>query len=663
MLEAEQPHRTDHSSAGAIFAQQRLNHLGRPIAYCIAGHHSGLLDYTDGEACLEKRLTKSERLERTDLSIIDRLQLPEKLPLALQLNEYTLHQWVRMLFSCLVDADWLDTERFMQPEQSLQRGQFSSLATLKERLDAYMDCLAETAPKNELNRVRQAILQRCRITSREAPGLFSLTVPTGGGKTLASITWALEHALAHGKERIIVAIPYTSIISQTAALFRRVFGEANVVEHHSNLRDDSLPSGPESHTLKLAAENWDAPIVVTTNVQLFESLYAAKPSRCRKLHNLVNAVVVLDEVQMLPPEFLQPIVDSIKGLVEQFRTSILFTTATQPVLSGRLGCGQAILKGFDKPVREISGSDIDFSAFSRTRIEWPESNEAVSYSNLADELTAHEQVLCVVNTRREAKELIDVMPPDTFHLSRMMCSEHIMQTIDCIKARLRAGESVRVVSTQLIEAGVDIDFPAVYRAFAGLDSVIQAAGRCNREGRLSEPGRVVVFRSPHAVPQGLMRKGAETLESLLKFQRCADPLDSQVIDEYFRSFYSRLNSFDKPQISQLLYKNASDLNFMFGKAAEAFRLIDDRGSRTVLIPFGAGAELIDALRYRRPDREMLRRLQQYSVSVPLHSFEELGEAGALESVGGFCALADSACYDLRTGLQTKNRWLDELLLV
>ena len=479
----------DHSSAGAMLAKEKLPGYYQPLAYCIAGHHSGLLDWTSsGEANLSKRLSKTDCYQEMLNDAPEEMREAVVSLNAPMISDFQkeMHQWIRMLFSCLVDADYLDTERFMQPEQAVRRGQYDSMELLKDRFDTYMESLTAGAPASFINEKRAAILSRCREMAEKLPGFFSLTVPTGGGKTLASMAWALIHAVRYKKDRIIIVIPYTSIIVQTAAVLRNIFGAENVVEHHSNLQPDS---NDERSPSQLATENWDAPIIVTTNVQFFESLYACRTSRCRKLHNICNSVVILDEAQMLPVEFLQPILDILQSLQSSFKTSILFTTATLPVFAGHIGTGQKAFSGLKSPVTEITSvHDHLFEAFKRVELHWPEST--TTFDDLADELSGYDCVLCIVNTRKEARELYQRMPEGTLHLSRMMCSVHIMEVIKLIKQKLKDNEPVRVISTQLVEAGVDIDFPVVYRAFAGLDSIIQAAGRCNREGKLNKKGEL-----------------------------------------------------------------------------------------------------------------------------------------------------------------------------
>ena len=655
----------DHSTAGAIWAKMKLPHCYPPLSYCIAGHHSGLLDWvSDGDANMSRRYQKESCCEEMQkdapVEILEEL-LPLETP-ALSDPEKEFHLWIRMLFSCLVDADYLDTEQFMNSGQAERRGKYDSLLELKERFDAYMDELSVKAPPSFINEKRASILSRCREKAKDVPGFFSLTVPTGGGKTLASMAWALDHAVRYKKDRIIVVIPYTSIIVQTAAVLRKIFGEENVVEHHSHLQVDRLD---ERSASLLATENWDAPIVVTTNVQFFESLYACRSSRCRKLHNICNSIVILDEAQMLPVEFLRPVLDVLQGLQSAFKASVLLTTATLPVFSGRIGTGQDAFNGLKSQVEEITSAHENlFEAFKRVELHWPEST--TTFDDLADELTGYECVLCIVNTRKEARELYQRMPKGTLHLSRMMCSAHIMKVIKLIKEKLKNNEPVRVISTQLVEAGVDIDFPVVYRAFAGLDSVIQAAGRCNREGKLNHTGQlgqVFVFHLENTLLRGLMGKGAGALRELLRVSDRTDLFDPAVMARYFTLFYGDCNTFDKADIKGLLYKGFAEMNFMFATAAEKFCLIDDKNSVSILVNYGDGADLIRELKEKGPEFWLLRKLQQYSVSVKKWDFEELARSGKVIEYSGVFILEDPSSYDPQAGLVLDGAWAEELLLI
>jgi CRISPR-associated endonuclease/helicase Cas3 len=495
--------RVNHSSAGAACAEDRLRLVGRILAYLVAGHHAGLPDWhpTDTGGCaLQIRLGEGrENLQRI-LPFADYV-LAKLRPVARPpafVKPENFHFWSRMLFSCLVDADFLDTEQFMERGKTEQRGQYPRLERLAPLFFQALDRLEQGAAKTPLNTIRAAIRRSCEQKAQMPKGLFSLTVPTGGGKTLSAMAFALRHAVKHGQQRVIYVIPYTSIIEQTGRILAGIFGRKNVVEHHSNL-------SPEKETLRsqLATENWDAPIVVTANVQFFESLYAAKPSRCRKLHNIVKSVVILDEAQLLPSQLLRPCVDAINDLTRNYGVTLVLATATQPALPKL------------DPLTEIIPNELNlYGRLKRTRFNFPTSlNEPTVWVSLAQRLQQHDQVLCIVNTRRDCHDLFQLMPTGTIHLSALMCGAHRSAVIRLIRWRLRQRLPVRVISTQLVEAGVDIDFQVVYRALAGLDSIAQAAGRCNREGKLNDAGQmgeVHVFVPPKSAPRGLLLKGENT---------------------------------------------------------------------------------------------------------------------------------------------------------
>lgn len=341
--------RVDHSTSGAIHAINELGSVGLVLSYLIAGHHAGLPDWSvaeGGHAALEHRLENGKKCGYLDEALAQSIppnilkgDTPKIKPLG---GEEGLHLWMRMLFSCLVDADFLDTEKFMSPEKTVCRAIWPSLSDLKNCFDIYMQNKTMQSKDTVVNKIRAKVLQDCRIASLDSPGIFTLTVPTGGGKTLSSMAFALEHALKHDKKRIIVAIPYTSIIEQTVDIYREIFGDA-VIEHHSNLDPDT-----ESSKSRLASENWDAPIIVTTNVQLLESLFAARTSRCRKLHNLVNSIIIIDEAQLLAPELLQPVLDVLRLLTKHYGVTLVLSTATQPALNTiKNSFGRTILRGFE----------------------------------------------------------------------------------------------------------------------------------------------------------------------------------------------------------------------------------------------------------------------------------------------------------------------------
>lgn len=627
-----------HSTAGAMLACDRFGAAGRVLAYLIAGHHAGLYDWFGGlDARLDSADSRDELnqalTENPPADILDHGAFaPDLRAIPGGSNGFAL--WVRMLFSCLIDADRLDTEAYMDADKSVRRGDWPNLQTLLEQFDIFMADKTATAASTPVNQLRADILHQCREKSSDAPGLFSLTVPTGGGKTLSSMAFALEHAKRYHKRRIIYVIPYTSIIEQTADTFRDIFGDA-VIEHHSNAETDA---DKENHKSHLACENWDAPIVVTTNVQFFESLFAAKTSRCRKLHNIVDSVVVLDEAQLLPAEFLQPILDVLNLLTRHYGVSIVLSTATQPALATRTYFdANNNMRGLEN-VREIMDDpDALYAKLERVNVRLPADwNTPVSWDALADKIKQHDSILTIVNRRNDARELWDLMPEGTLHLSALMCGEHRSQIIQQIKARLKANIPTRVVSTQLVEAGVDVDFPVVYRALAGLDSIAQAAGRCNREGQM-ERGEVVVFVPPKPAPPGLLRKGEDACRSVLH-AHIGQPLERGLFAKYFEKLYHACD-LDAQGIGELLKVDGQTLAVNFRSAAEKFKLIQDEDSAPVIVRYcgecgrdNSVSVLLKKLKTDGPERWLMRKLQRYTVSVHRREVMKLRSQGDIEEI-------------------------------
>jgi len=651
--------RVDHSTAGAQHAVEQFDIHGRILAYLIAGHHAGLPDWHSSEtggAALNVRLGDKSHLERALSQPIPqeiRSQTKPTSPPVGKSDGFAL--WVRMLFSCLVDADFLDTEAFMNEGKAAQRAGYPAVEELLRRFNSYISENFSGAASTHVNRIRAEVLRQCREKAHDAPGLFSLTVPTGGGKTLSSLAFALQHAARHGKRRVIYVIPYTSIIEQTANIFRDIFPDA-VVEHHSNLDPDK-----ETVKSRLATENWDAPIIVTTNVQFFESLFAARTSRCRKLHNIVNSVVVLDEAQLLPPEFLQPILTAMNLLTQHYGVTFVLSTATQPALNSRSGFGWTF-KGLDGVREIVSDPDSLYRDLERVTVELPEDlHQTQSWDEIAERVQTHESVLAVVNSRTDARELHRRLPKGTVHLSALMCGEHRSRVIADIKQRLKDGEAVRVVSTQLVEAGVDVDFPVVYRALAGLDSIAQAAGRCNREGKL-ERGQVFVFVPPKPVPPGHLRRAADTTVSLL-FESHDNPLRRELFQSYFEQLYWRAPSLDKQGIEGLLKANGQG-EVQFRTAAQRFQLIDESGYRSIIVRYGDSPTLIGSLRKEGPKRWLMRKLQRYTVSLPDYQFKKLLDNGDVSEVhpGMFAQTAD-ALYHAELGVLVDDTNIDPSALV
>ncbi|MWV55042.1 CRISPR-associated helicase Cas3' [Chlorobium phaeovibrioides] len=654
----------DHSSAGALHAVNKNGQVGRILAYLIAGHHAGLPNWTyepHGGGALSDRLSTIENLyaalEGKPPEELLAKQLPTSIPCGsgFRDNYEAVHLWVRMLYSCLVDADFLDTESFMAPEKTKERHQEWTLDKLKPLFDKHIDQLQQVANATPVNTNRKAILEECKNKASLAPGVFSLTVPTGGGKTLSSMAFALEHAIKYKKKRVIIAIPYTSIIEQTAAIFRKIFGSDAVLEHHSNLDPDR-----ETQSARLSSENWDAPIIVTTNVQLFESLFAARSSSCRKLHNLVNSVIILDEAQTLPTGFLQPILSSLKVLTEYFKASLLLCTATQPILTERIGSDDNILNGFKAgSVREIiSNPNTLFEIFQRVKVYGPKSREKLQWEEVKDQLCQHPQVLCIVNTRKDCSELHQLMPEGTVHLSALMCPEHRSEVIAAVKEQLMTNQPIRVISTQLLEAGVDIDFPVVYRAFSGLDSIAQAAGRCNREGLL-DYGHVTVFNPPTPSPKGIMLKAEQAAQEVFNSNpKLAASLMPGAFQCYFRAYFNSLNNFDEQSIMDLLAgTDAREFKLQFRTAAQRFKLINNAHQHGVIVKYQSqhhdSTQLIKQLRDAGPSRYLMRRLQRFSVNVYQNDLQEMQRNGVVENIEGLWVQTAETLYNKVFGLDVK----------
>jgi len=630
----------------------------------LMGHHRGLYN-------------GKELVRKYDEPIPSEVSIPSTLPpvdsdlipISKKFGKGWRNHLSRMLFSCLVDADYLDTERFMEPETFGLRGSSLSITELKPMLDDYLTKFS-SCPDTEVNRIRREVQEDCKNASALAPGLFSLTVPTGGGKTLSSLMWAINHAIAYGKRRIIIAIPFTSIVAQTSATLREIFGKENVLEHHSNVEYDETER--RDNMAYLATQNWDAPIIVTTNVQLLESIYSNRPSRCRKLHNMVRSVIILDEAQALPLEFLQPIVDALKAYVSCFGVSVLFSTATQPSLTGeyRGNTSGDSLKGFDPDsVREIILPQRNLSVrLKRVNLHTGDLTP-MSYEEIAARLKRHQKALCIVNTRRHAREITRLMENSghiLVHLSKNMCSAHIMEQIKTIKDLLSDPESkLIVISTQLIEAGVDIDFPVVYRQLAGLDSILQASGRCNREGRIAQ-GDTYIFRLNEEGNCGYITQGANSTLSLLDapHDETTDWFSPEMISSYFTQLYSRVKSFDTHAIQSKLTGKFDDINFE--DAAQDFKLISTH-EIDVVVPFEEGATLLKEyeteLSNHRSGKSVLRRLSNYTVGITPGNLRKLQERGMVRQITEFLwSVDDPGQYDNRLGLLLESHWDNELIL-
>lgn len=645
---------SEHAYVGGLIAQELFPREHSLFSNAVMGHHRGLYDDDEWKNKLEEAIP----VEVSVSPISADLNLPDSLK---EVKQRDIHHLERMLFSCLVDADFLDTESFMSPEQGSLRGRGDSLSVLLDRLEKYLDQLKQASMPSEVNDIRNYVQTCCRDSGNSGAGYYSLTVPTGGGKTLSSILWALRHAVFNKKERIIVAIPYTSIIAQTAAVLKRIFGDQNVLEHHSDV-DYVDPTSELTKSLQLATENWDYPIVVTTNVQFFESIFSNKPSRCRKLHNIANSVIILDEAQVLPNEFLHPIVDALETYHRIFRCSILFTTASQPTLSGSIR-GTNPLASFEAlpDIKEIIPKEAELhKKLRRTWISFDDN--ASSYDEIATRVAEAERVLCIVNSRKDAKEIFERLPDEgvRIHLSRMMCPAHVKKSIRLLKEALKDSKKtiIRVVSTQLIEAGVDIDFPVVYRQEAGLDSVLQAAGRCNREGRLPLcPVYVFSLTKEHPLPPGYI---TQTNNARKNMGLEHDWFSQEAMDIYFKQLYSRVDSFDRAQIGDLLNNPAS---IMFETAATAFQLIDDN-SVPVIVNWEGGMDLVQEWISSGPSASLRRAISNYVVNVRQKDFDRLFATGGVQQLDEqLYYIKDSSFYREDVGLVVDGKWTEEIKFI
>ena len=637
----------NHSTAGAQIACERYpGPLGKLIAFCVAGHHAGLANGVNGD----KTTSLADRLRQDvpDLDPVWRDDIglppvpsPRVRPRGRDSAGFTTSFLVRLVFSALVDADYLDTEAYYDRLGGTEspRGEHPSLETLRRRLDSHLAKFTEEPP-TPVNKLRAEVLAHARKLAGESPGLFTLTVPTGGGKTLTSLAFALDHAVRLGLDRVIYVIPYTNIIEQTADVFREALGAETadgpdfLVEHHSAFDEDRIKERWGRRKLGLAMENWDAPIVVTTAVQFFESLFTNRPSRCRKLHNVAGSVVILDETQTLPLGFLRPCVAAIDELARNWRASVVLCSATQPALAEDSG-----FTGGLREVRELAPEPAQLQKrLRRTRFR---PLDSVTEDELAGRLRETPRVLCIVNTRRRARAVYEAIQSHegATHLTTLMCARHRRNVLGDVRSRLRTGEPIRLVATSLVEAGVDLDFPVVWREEAGLESIIQAAGRCNREGR-AKSGDVFVFRFPAeggCTPPGIA-KAASAARSVLR--KHEDAMSLQAIREYFQTLYwaSGEGALDGKGILPMLSERTKTLDFPFETLARVFRLID-----TPMVPV--------IVRYRGPDgtdraadgliRELdfvdrpgglARRLQPYTVPVPRGARAALLGSGSVRIV-------------------------------
>lgn len=621
MGDTEPKGRVPHAIYGAKLALERFP----PLASLIFGHHAGLPQQTHMmnrlaqlDSAVYQAIVQQAQAEEINLAIAPAASQQIS---ALAHDPFSFELLLRMLFSCLVDADFLDTEAHFSPEIVDQRGARVTVAQLWCTLQEAQQELAVQVDTTPVNRVRAEVYRACQDAVSLEPGVFRLTVPTGGGKTRSGLAFALAHAVHHGLERVIVAVPYTSIIEQTVEVYRGIFGQEAVLEHHSAIspeQGNEEDARSRQAQARLAAQNWDAPLIVTTTVQLFESLFANRTSRCRKLHNIVGSVIILDEVQTLPAGLLEPILNVLKELCRQYRVSLVLCTATQPALEGET----PYLKGFTAgTVRDIVPKAIakqHFAALSRVNYSVPATEW--SWADVAEDVSQHEQALIILNTRKDAlavlSELADEEKDDyLFHLSTLLCGQHRREVLQEVRDRLRDDRPCILVSTQVVEAGVDLDFPVVYRAVGPLDRIVQAAGRCNREGRRSQKGQVTIFRPQEVnLPPGEYRKAFDETIILLQRQNL-DWDDPAMFYDYFRRLYQGL-SLDANEVQK--YREVWD----FPEVAARFQLIPDDTTPVVIEYDDRAQEHIRCIRRYGLRSGDMKALQPYLVNLRSREFKE-----------------------------------------
>ena len=642
----------DHWSQGASLALSQFQAVAAALA--IEGHHIGL---QRGNAASLRRLLR-ENLHKSVLpglalsdpdlerlrtrAIADGLEFHK--PTELVIN--SSNSWaqavatmldVRMLFSCLVDADFLDTEAHFNGDakgkQPRQGGPRLSPQEALAALDAHMATLrAKTQAQTNVRDARDMLWKSVIQAAQWPSGLFTLTAPTGSGKTLAMLRFALEQCIRHNKKRIVVAVPFLTVIEQTARVYQKVFAgfpEHFVLEHHSlaGLGEESErrdAEGSQERQRRLLSENWDAPIVLTTNVQLLESLFSNRPSSCRKLHNLMDSVILFDEAQSLPQHLAVPTLAALSHLAAAHRSTVVFSTATQPAFDTLDAAVKKHAVSGWQPREAVPENPTLFKTLRRVVVRWPESNAKRSWTELADEIRQTDQVLVVVNLKRHALALLNALggTEGLFHLSTNLCAEHRRAVMENVRSQLANGRPCRLISTQCVEAGVDVDFPKVFRAMAPLESIAQAAGRCNREGKLNEQGRlgeVVVFEPEEGggwrmrFPTHTYYQAAQVTQTLLNLHDNLDINDP----ETFRAYYHRLYDLNDPASQNANLKDAIN-GIDFPEIAKTYRIIEQNAIQ-VLVPWADRFDAFESLRAEADKNGItagwMRRAQGLAVSV------------------------------------------------
>lgn len=643
--------RCEHAAAAAqeIIKKMGKTPLSYLLAYCTAGHHSGLQN--GGTAADNPEEPSLSGALKRDMGDYEKARAlfdftpPEDAGFLEILtreciagdNEEIIERFAfftRYIYSCLTDADFIDTERFFSPETERGlRGDF------KKALDIVNQKLSGFKAETTLQKARK-VLQEQAYTNSDGAQISLLNMPTGSGKTLCSIKLALERAVKGNKKHIIYVIPYTSIIEQTADIFENMFQEAlPVVEHHSNYNaGDNNEDATTAEKIKRSCENWDAPLIVTTNVQLFESLYHNKSSRLRKMHNLADSILVFDEIHMMPVEYLQPCLRAIGYVTSYLHSEAIFLSATMPDFKD-LFC-RYIKVGTQK---ELITDKSLFRCFEKCEYHYM---GECSDEKLLDLAEQYKSSLIIVNSRSEARRIYALCTGRKFHLSTYMTPVHRTAVIQEIRKYI-GKEKIIVISTSLIEAGVDLDFESVFRELAGLDSIIQAAGRCNREG-LRASGDVYVFENPKKFLKNELVAKANIAKAMFKeFENISN---SECISEYYR----RLYCFNEDKIKQnsIANKVSAVDEIPFRSYTDLFSLIDT-DTVSIVIPCEENKILLESLQYG--DMSARRKLQKYCVSVYFYEFEDMLKRGVLsDNETGVFVLGDLRCYDNKTGLNPKH---------
>lgn len=638
---------TDHATAGAQELYKKKNHFA---AYCISGHHSGLLDGgsaadSGGEATLRGRMQKTVENYQSFHQEIEIPKFPNPPLTALGKGGFSLSFFIRMLFSCLVDADYLDTEDFMADGHT-GRGIFCDMGLLLDKLRRHVEPWMSNSDLSTINGRRTSILRDCFEKGNQEQGLFSLTVPTGGGKTVASLAFALQHARKHQLSHIIYVIPYTSIIEQNAQVFKNILGNENVLEDHCNVVYEEVEElSVTDAAIRLATENWDCPIVVTTNVQFFESLFSNKTSKCRKIHNISNSVVIFDEAQMLPAKYLKPCIQAISELVYNYHSTAVLCTATQPSL-------QPFFPNPIKPVEICPDVKGQYEFFRRASFH---KLGEISEEELVGQLKTREQVLCISNSRKRVQRIFESLAGEgSYHLSTYMYPKHRKRLLQEIRKRLKEGKICRLIATSLVEAGVDFDFGTVYRELAGIDSVIQAAGRCNREGKNdSKECGTYIFSLEDTegihIPRELKLPISVAAQIAEEYEDIASP---EAIEAYFHQLYFfKGEGLDAKNIIGQMEDAVKNFSFPFASVAKQFRLIEN-DTKTILIDLEDEAEkLAERIRRGEHSRQLVRDAGQYCINLFQNDFDNLNGAGCLEALPlNFYKLRDPKLYTEEMGL-------------